>query len=103
MTGNSEFDRKFYNYMIERMTQSNKDLLPSQNAAWKGFIQYFLSNGTSSKSDYWDSCIDPANCHSYHEHNVTTISKYDIIIYEPCNYASNIAFYHSFTQIYDYN
>ena len=83
--------------MINRMDLIDSDLLTSQNAAWKGYIQYFLSNGTQSKSDYWDSCIDPARCHTYHEHNVTTLSKYNIIVYEPCNYASNIAYYHVFT------
>ena len=85
--------------MVERM---NEDYLTSQNAAWKGYIQYFLSNGTASKSDYWDACIDPTLCHIYHEHNVTAMSKYNVIVYEPCNFASNIAFYHSFTQTHDY-
>ena len=46
MTGHSEFDRQFYNEMIKRMDLIDSDLLTSQNAAWKGYIQYFLSNGT---------------------------------------------------------
>jgi hypothetical protein len=38
----------------------------------------------------------------YRENNPELFGKEDMIIYEPCNYASNVAYYHSATRVCDY-
>ena len=70
--------------------------------AWKGFIDYFNSNGTISDSrgypDLWYCDKSP------YEESVADVSHNigGIEICEPCNYISNVAYYHSMLRICDY-
>lgn len=102
-TGGSTFDRKYLS-KLESCLSSQDNLLESQNQAWGKFIEYFDSNGT--KGDRWGNCIHSKNqseCHDYHELNATALNRDGIIIYEPCNYVSNVAYYHVSTQMCDYS
>jgi hypothetical protein len=52
------YDPAYYKNLTECMGKYDDDLLlKSQNGAWKGMIDYSLSNGTSSdyqnRTDYW--------------------------------------------------
>jgi hypothetical protein len=75
--------------------------------------EYFLTNGTdsdsSNQSDHWGNEYafknNLYNIHSgfsYIENKTGLFGNINILIYEPCNYASNIAYYHSTTRICDY-
>jgi len=100
-TGGSTFDRKYLS-QLESCLSLQPNLLQSQNKAWGQFINYFLSNGTTG--DRWGNCIKIKNqteCHDYHELNATALNVDGIIIYEPCNYVSNVAYYHISTQMCD--
>jgi hypothetical protein len=86
-------------------------LVDSQNNAWKGMMNYFQTNGTSSdymkQTDHWGGCTpDTPNTRcevgDYKEDTLTHFGKEKMIVYEPCNYASNIAYYHAATRICDY-
>jgi len=72
---------------------------------------YFLSNGTDkdyqNRTDHWGQCKntqDNPRClvPPYLEKVSGNFGSDKMLIYEPCNYASNIAFYHSTTRICDY-
>jgi len=52
-------------------------------------------------NDTWGSCLGNGHCHKYHEQNLTVQDYHNIGIYEPCNYASNLAYYHVVTMICD--
>jgi hypothetical protein len=94
------------------LAKYDDDLLPSsQDNAWKGMLDYFNSNGTShdymNQTDYWGGCTpDTPNTRcdvgDYKEDTVSYFGEEKMIIYEPCNYASNVAYYHSATRICDY-
>ena len=49
--------------------------------------------------DEWGTCLNDGHCVEYFEQNATTQNFHNITIYEPCNYASNIAYYHVTTNI----
>ena len=82
--------------------------------AWKGFFDYAHSNGTSNdtrgKPDHWFECVgtNDADC-PHAEYRETRQGKSAFLgssdpylVVEPCNYASNIAFYHGALKICDY-
>ena len=54
------------------------------------------------KDDSWGSATidDPRNPVNYIRTEPTAFDG--IMIYEPCNYVSNVAYYHSVTEICDY-
>ena len=63
-------------------------------------VDYFDSNG--SPGDEWGSCQGQGHCAIYWEQNATAQNYHDVVIYEPCNYASNVAYYHVTTQMCDH-
>ena len=67
-----------------------------QDIAWSGLVDFFENDGF--EEDKWGGTVTvPA----YHEYNVSTQSD-GVVIYEPCNYASNLAHYHVVTSICQY-
>ena len=76
---------------------------------WKGMLDYWKSNGTDrdyqGRPDHWGQVLhdSPRNAYiEYFQGKTAPIGKDHMIIYEPCNYASNIAYYHGATKICDY-
>ena len=56
-------------------------------------VNFFENDGF--EEDKWGGTVTvPA----YHEYNVSTQSD-GLVIYEPCNYASNVAYYHDATEM----
>ena len=60
-----------------------------------------------SRSDRWGGCTPTSfntRCEvgDYKETEIGLFGQEELIIYEPCNYVSNLAFYHSATRICDY-
>ena len=108
----SVYDPVYFDKLNACMAKYDDDILiESQNNAWKGMMAYFQSNGTSSdymgQTDHWGGCTpDTPNTRcdvgNYKEDTLTYFGDEKMIIYEPCNYASNIAYYHAATRICDY-
>ena len=74
-------------------------------------INYFKSNGTEhdymNRTDHWGGCTpDTPNTRcdvgDYKENTISYFGDEKMVIYEPCNYASNVAYYHSATRVCDY-
>ena len=92
------FDQHYYNKLNACFRKFNDTLLlKAQNQMWKGQIDYWLSNGTDfnyeGKPDHWGQKVvdDPDGAFiEYHQGKSTAIGRYGMMIYEPCNYASNI-------------
>ena len=91
MTGGGEYDREYYSELRTCMDTIDPRLGDSQDAAWYGVIDYWNSNGT--EEDRWGSYMT-----KYMEQNATISSFLGMIIYEPCNYASNLAYYKDVTE-----
>ena len=95
MTGESSyFDPAFLDELLQCWDNTQPDLKEAQNNAWQGMIDYFLNNGFDE--DPWGQS---AYNSSWLESNATAQDLYSILIYEPCNYASNIAYYHGANEI----
>jgi len=55
LTGEDEYDQKFYEELVECLESVDPKLLPSVNAQWKGFKDYAASGG-DPPDDEWKSC-----------------------------------------------
>jgi len=92
-----EFDREYLTDLSSCMESLSPELWKVSNGAWAGMVAYHQSNGTGN--DTWGSCLGNGHCHEYHEQNLTIQDYQGIGIYEPCNYVSNLAYYHVVTSI----
>ncbi|XP_018010700.1 uncharacterized protein LOC108668079 isoform X2 [Hyalella azteca] len=92
MTGQPLYDREYLAELFRCMDTFDHRLVTSQNNAWQGMIDYWLAGG--GVDDVWGE-YEPG----YYERNVTTTDVFNMTIYEPCNYASNMATYHPVTEI----
>ena len=93
-----EFDRDFLDSLTACMETLDPALRLVSDGAWRGMIAYHDTDGAGS-NDTWGSCLGTGHCHEYHEQNLTIQEYHNIGIYEPCNYASNTAYYHVVTSI----
>ena len=96
------FNQQYYDELVACMHKDNDAILyPSQMAAWRGIYQYWQTNATNKdykgNPDYW-GMHNPGWAEFSDRPNVT-IGRYGILTYEPCNWASNLAYYHSVTKI----
>jgi len=99
MEGGGEFDRAFLTKLNTCMNSISPDLWAVSDGAWAGMVEYHDMDGVGD--DTWGSCLGNGHCHQYHEQNLTVQEYHSIGIYEPCNYASNLAYYHVVTMICD--
>jgi len=99
MQGGGEFDRSFLSKLNTCMNSISPDLWAVSDGAWSGVVEYHDMDGVGN--DTWGSCLGTGHCHQYHEQNLTVQDYHNIGIYEPCNYASNLAYYHVVTMICD--
>jgi len=98
--GAPEFDREYLSELSSCMETISPSLEAVSNGAWLGLISYHDTDGVGN--DTWGSCLGTGHCHEYHEQNLTLQDYHGIGIYEPCNYASNMAYYHVVTSICKY-
>merc|ERR1711970_598981 len=99
MQGGGEFDRSCLSKLNTCMNFISPDLWAVSDGAWRGVVEYHDMDGAGN--DTWGSCLGNGHCHKYHEQNLTVQDYHNIGIYEPCNYASNLAYYHVVTMICD--
>lgn len=90
---NPSFDSEFYQELVTCLNFLDPRLLTSVGAQWDGMIEYAGTQG--APNDTWASCPDT----KWFEYNCTVQAYGSMPIYEPCNYASNIAYYHTATEI----
>ena len=98
MTGNQEYNKTFLEDLEFTLYQlgnpSTKDLTKSIVAQWEKIKQYAASGG-NPPTDAWKRCNDTSNKPEQTEKNCTFLEHGKIPIWEPCNYASSIPFFHS--------
>ena len=92
MMGSGEYDRLYYSQLRSCMENFDPRLEASQDGAWQGMIDYWNKGGTVE--DPWGGYQT-----HYLEKNVTQTDYLNMDIYEPCNYASNMATYRVSTEI----
>lgn len=93
MTGHGEyFNPIFLNLLKDCWDNADPNLRNASNSAWRGLLDYCDNDGFGK--DPWGSDRGP-----WHEYNPTIQHFHEMVIYEPCNYASNIAYYHDVTEM----
>ena len=107
------YNASFYHELVQCLHKFNdSSLYESQIAGWKGIADYWLTNQTNldymGRPDPWGKSppdllarFKPFD-EFYNRPNVS-YGRYHILTYEPCNYESNLAYYHSVTKICNYN
>jgi len=95
MTGEKFSDNDFYNKLVTCIKKTDDHLYQSVNAQWSGLKAYANAGGNGG-SDPWYDCNSDILPHKVWFERNCTVEKYgNIPIWEPCNYASNIAYYHT--------
>ena len=96
MTGDLEyFDPAFLSELGNCWDLTHPDLRQAEDNAWQGMIDFFENDGWNPY-DPWG--IDGTS-DQWHEDNATAQDFHGILVLEPCNYASNIAFCHASTEL----
>lgn len=107
------FNQTFYDEFQKCLDKFGDDKLKTtQNHVYKGLHEYWKSNGTTNDSmgleDHWGECTGSKRCgrQEYREFDTgksSTFGDDKMLAMGPCNYVSNIAYYHSVTKICDYS
>jgi len=94
MTGQKNSDKPFYDKLVTCIKRTDDHLYESVNAQWKGLKAYAAAGG--SPGDPWYKCDSDVLPHKIWFERNCTVEKYgNLPVWEPCNYASNIAYYHT--------
>ncbi|TRY80394.1 hypothetical protein TCAL_04714 [Tigriopus californicus] len=101
LTGSEEFDPVLYQAIRSCMEKTDPNLVIAQENLWNGMLEYASIGGTLL--DPWTPCendVPPLQRTDYYEtYNCSVQDFGGIPIHEPCNYASNIAYYHLMLEI----
>ena len=93
MTGGSTyFDTAHLEELAECWENTNPDLIQANDEAWRGLAEFFNSDGYGTDPRVGDDT-------NFKEDNTTVQDYLGMVIYEPCNYASNMAYVHLATEI----
>ena len=91
--GSSFFDPGFLRDLAQCWDSTHPNLTQANDNAWKGMMEFWQNDGYGA--DPWGGCCDDI----WREDNATTQDFLGMLIYEPCNYASNFAYYHLATEV----
>lgn len=104
--GETEYDPELFKRVqscMEEMSEGDFDLVSTTEKSWKGFLEYGMTEGQPDGSDQWgkeegESWIEyePTPLTS---DNSTYPGAADILVYEPCNYVSNMAYYRTLVEM----
>ena len=93
MTGESTyFDTAYLGELAECWDKTDPDLIQANDGAWRGLGEFFINDGYGV--DPWGS--DDTN---FKEENATAQDYLGMLIYEPCNYASNLPNFYMATEM----
>ena len=93
MTGESTyFDTAYLGELAECWEKTDPDLIQANDGAWRGLGEFFINDGYGV--DPWGS--DDTN---FKEENATAQDYLGMLIYEPCNYASNLPNFYMATEM----
>ena len=93
MTGESTyFDTAYLGELAECWEKTDPDLIQANDGAWRGLAEFFVNDGYG---------VDPwgGRDTNFKEENATTQDYLGMLIYEPCNYASNLPNFYMATEM----
>merc|ERR1712168_1418968 len=96
MTGQDHYvDDRLYNDLTACIKKVDANLYTSVNAQWTGLKGYAQTHGHQPMDNWYPSDSDTKPHQTWSERNCTVQKYGNIPIWEPCNYASNLAYYHT--------
>ena len=96
-TPGKNFSTPYFQSLLKCMAKDDDILIQAQNAGWTKIYELAAGTAPNTHKDKWGS--NPK--HHFIKHTQAKFGD-NVIIYEPCNYVSNVAYYHSATKICDY-
>merc|ERR1711936_509573 len=87
LMGEEKYPEEMWQERVECFDKLSPDLNALLEKAWEGMIEYWEARG--AEDDPWLSCEEDER---WFEHNCTTQPGIEMDIWEPCNYASNLAY-----------
>ena len=87
LMGETQYPELWWEERVECYDNLSPDLAGTMEKAWEGMVEYWSTRGKSN--DTWRSCSEKS---SWFEWNFTTQPGVTMDIWEPCNYASNLAY-----------
>jgi len=98
MTGKAYVDDGFHEDLVQCLMKTDPKLYQSVNSQWAGIRAY--ANKGGAPGDIWYRCgQEEKPGKRYFEYNCTTQPYGSLPVWEPCNYVSNIAYYHLTLQL----
>ena len=99
MDGNDKYNKSQIEEFASCFHQTDPNLIRTVGTQWAKLVGYADQGGTS-ESDEWRQDCNRTPREEYWMENNCTVQQYgDMAIWEPCNYASNMAYYHSVLEI----
>ena len=104
--GEGEFDKTYRDKLYKCFDKFDDHLLmESQEKAWEGILQYYKTDGTTNdaynKPDTWHDGIGPALDLLRKDTAFFGEGEDKYKVWQPCNYVSNVPYYHDVTRICD--
>jgi len=99
MTGQTQYDRRQFQAIVHSLIDFDPQLYHSQENGWRGMLAYYQAGG--GVGDRWGG-----NPSRFMERNTTKLllpNSQNLLVFEPCNFASNIAYYHMNIALARYN
>ena len=87
LMGEAEYPELWWQERAECLDQLSPDLADTMEKAWAGMVEYWNIGG--QEGDPWPTCVEKKG---WFESNCTSQPGVTMDIWEPCNYASNLAY-----------
>ena len=91
------YNQTKFDKLVNCMADQDDLLVRSQEATWSKILDFWKRNGT--EGDHWG---ETGNIVPWSRNTPEIFGKDGMIINEPCNYVSNMAYYHSVSRTCDY-
>ena len=98
MGAGARFPRAEFTRLVRGLTALDPALYHSQEAGWRGVVQYHRAGG--GPGDPWGGTPS-----QFQERNLTLLPLHSgppLVVFEPCNFASNLAYYELSTAVASY-
>ena len=98
MVGNNTYNKNQMEEFVNGFNRTDPNLLNAVNSQWAKLRDYAALGGTPESDEWGQDCNQPPRGELWMEKNCTVQQYGNMSIWEPCNYASNLAYYHSFLE-----
>ena len=89
LMGEAEYPEEWWQERNECLDQLSPNMNDIMEKAWEGMVAFWDSRGQENPGGQWPTCDNKTR---WFESNCTSQPGLSMDIWEPCNYASNLAY-----------